>query len=115
MKHHPATSVALVIAALMAILALRTLPVARAIDATTTAAGAASSTSLQAQIDANDQQIATLNQEIATDQAALKQAGADKKIFRRRSMRSTCSAARWKRRWRSRSGKSQRRSYRSNN
>ncbi len=81
MKYQPAISVALIIVALMVIPALRALPVARAIDATTTATGAASSTSLQAQIDANDQQIATLNQEIATDQAALQQAGADKKTL----------------------------------
>ena len=81
MTYQPAISVALIIVALMVIPALRALPVARAIDATTTATGAASSTSLQAQIDANDQQIATLNQEIATDQAALQQAGADKKTL----------------------------------
>ena len=39
------------------------------------------SISLQAQIDANTQQIATLNQQIATYQAALQQVGADKKTL----------------------------------
>ncbi len=47
--------------------------------ATTTVA--TSSPSLQEQIDANNQQIANLNQEIATYQAQLKQIGADKKTL----------------------------------
>lgn len=64
------------------IAAVRALPLVHAQTATTTpATGANSTSSLQAQIDANDQQIATLNQQIATYQADLLKVGADKKTL----------------------------------
>ena len=80
MKHRFAISAAFALATLIVSSPIQILPRVHAEDATTTTP-AASSTSLQAQIDANNQQIATLNQEIATDQAALQQAGADKKTL----------------------------------
>lgn len=66
-----------------ALIGLRELPVANGqIAATTTISGANSSSStLQQQLDANNQQISALDAEIAADQAALQQAGADKKTL----------------------------------
>jgi peptidoglycan hydrolase CwlO-like protein len=60
--------------------ALQNMPVVFA-AATTTSATAVSSSSLQAEIDANNQQIADLNQQIANYQAQLQQIGADKKTL----------------------------------
>ena len=80
MKHRFAISAALALAVLIASWPTQgLLHVHAASTATTTPV--ASSTSLQAQIDANNQQIATLNQEIATDQAELLKAGSDKKTL----------------------------------
>jgi peptidoglycan hydrolase CwlO-like protein len=70
---------------LVAAIIIQTTLIARASDTdTTAAAGATTATatsSLQAQIDANDQQITDLNQQIATYQAELQQVGADKKTL----------------------------------
>lgn len=70
---------ALCAAAGIAVLAVRGVPVAKAQIVTTPAV--TSSSSLQQQLDANDQQILNLNQQIATYQAALQQVGADKKTL----------------------------------
>lgn len=82
---------AFVIVALMA----GSVPAADAQEATPEAT---SSASLQAQIDANNQQIDALNQEIANYQAQLTQIGADKKRFSKRSAHWTSSAAKCRRR-----------------
>ena len=71
-------------------------------DATSTAAGTtASSTasSLQGQIDASNQQIQSLNEEIAADQAALQQAGADKKTLQAAINSLTSSAPKCRPKW----------------
>ena len=81
MKHRFAIFAALALAVLIASLPTQGLPRVHAANATTTTTLVASSTSLQAQIDANNQQITTLDQEIATDQAELLKAGADKKTL----------------------------------
>jgi len=70
-------AIVLVVAIILAV-AIRGLSVARA-AATSTAA--VSSSSLQQQIDANNEQIVQLNQQIATYQAELQQVGADKKTL----------------------------------
>lgn len=54
---------------------------AQTADTTSTDATASSTSSLQAQIDANDQQISALNQQIAQYQAELQQVGANKKTL----------------------------------
>ena len=78
---HPFTMLATFIVAVgIAAAALQGFSAAHA-AADTTATIVASSTSLQAQIDANNQQIANLNQQIAVDQAALQQVGADKQTL----------------------------------
>ncbi|MGB7958020.1 MAG: C39 family peptidase [Minisyncoccia bacterium] len=64
------------VAVMAAIIAMRQSPIAHAQVATP-----AASSSLQAQIDANDQQIASLNQQIATYQSELLAVGADKKTL----------------------------------
>lgn len=75
---HPSVSAALFAAAFIAIAAAGMFLIARA---ATTPAPANASSSLQDQIDADSQQIATLNQQIATYQTQLQQIGADKKTL----------------------------------
>ena len=92
---------ALLVAALVAItfapsaLVVNTSKAATAVSATTTAT---TNSSLQAQINTNNQQIADLNQQIATYQANSSKSVPTKKPSRRPSTRSTCSETRYRRR-----------------